>query len=137
MLRIAAVLWLVMLVSKPMHRPSIGQSPVTPVCITHSDTASKEVARLEFAITSVSDIILADVSLPPKAQATVSLVTSDSLCTLGVQAYNAALLPADSTFAVARILLLKVGTTRYVASYPYRRGQRILDTSFNVLATMF
>jgi hypothetical protein len=134
-LRIAVVLWIVTLVSLPLDKSSVGQS-TTPVCITHPDTAGSTVRQFEFVIANASDLILADANLPPRAQAAVSLVTSDSLCTLGVLAYNASLSPSDSMSVVTRILLLKVGATRYVASYPPRRGQLLLDTSFSVLGSI-
>lgn len=112
-----------------------ASSPVkAQSCRTSSDTATHVIVILKSALTTVDSARLASVGLLPATESQILLVTTDSLCSLAVAAYNTNA-PTDSTNAITSVYLVKAGPSRYVAFVPsFRSGEfidlLIFDTSF-------
>ncbi len=112
---------------------------IDPICVTQADTVRPHLSRVQWIVAHTAPAILADAQLPSLPAEAVAVVADDSVCAQAVAAYNARLSGADTVFAVTRIIVLRVGTTRYVvtrASSPTGPGLRswsVYDTSFHFL----
>ena len=84
------------------------------------------VQKLQTIVTTFDSVKLAGVGLLPALSADVSLVNSDSLCTMAVNAFIAA--RVDSTASPpTSIYLIKVGSQRYAAFDPHFTSGEFYD----------
>ena len=112
-------------------------STVTSSCRASTDTSTMMVQKIQAIVTSFDSTNLAGVGLLPAQSSDVNLVTADSLCALGLTAFNTARVDSLVTPA-SSIYLVKVGSQRFVAFEPgFASGEfydlLIFNTSFALL----
>jgi hypothetical protein len=98
--------------------------PVTPSCRTSADTAANFVKVVQRTLAIGDSTKLAGIGLLPAQPSQVFLITTDSLCTAAVTAYNTSL---PTVTAVTTIFLLQAGPNRYVAFDPAARSGEFVD----------
>ena len=110
-----------------------------PICVTKADTVRRHLQKLQWIVTNSRPAILAVVQLPSRPPKGVTVVADDAVCAQAVAAYNARLSGADTVFAVTRIIVLRVGTNRYVVTRassstgPGLRSWLVYDSAFHFL----
>ena len=112
-----------------------GASP----CVTGVDTVDTHRQYLADLVSVIPANVANEISLPHQAVPDVAVVSNDSVCGAARDAYNLLVRPADSLNRYSRVVVVRVGTDRYVVTSPAQGPGLLLyavyDTSFQRLAT--
>jgi hypothetical protein len=129
------LLWLA-LASVLDSRVAVGQAAPS-VCVTGRDSVATQLQTIKGLVTVYPAQIPAGYNLPYQPTEGVILITDEAICSQALAAYNA---PPPATDDVHSVVVLKVGTNRYVVTAPTPPASRILyvvyDTVFAQLVEM-
>jgi hypothetical protein len=108
-------------------------------CATGQDTVASRLQYFEDIVTVLPAVVPNGIALPHRPAEGVSLVTDSLTCAAALHAYNH--LPPDSvTGSVSRVVVLKVGNSRFVVSSPTEASGLVLyvvyDSTFQRLASV-
>lgn len=131
--------WLVSIISGLLARPGRLDAQGTS-CITTGASVESAQAYMQRLVTATSatdahlDSVRTLYQLPQADSASVTVVTSDSLCQIAAAKYVQAF---DSTRATAPVTVIKIGSTRYLIAGDILAGEYtmylITDEDFNGL----
>jgi hypothetical protein len=133
--------WLALVLSVGLAR--LPYDVTDPVCVTQADTVRPHLEKFQWIVTNSTPANLSGLDLPPNPTAgAVTVVTDEAICSQAVTAYNGQLVGSDTSLAVTRIIVLRVGANRFVvtrASSPTGPGWRswsIYNSSFQFLGAI-
>jgi hypothetical protein len=121
MLSLIVSLWVL---GQTDYRPPTSSPP----CVTAADSAESLRVSFDLLTQRMDSIRLAQIELPYRPTAGVTVIRDDATCRAGIRAHNA--LYPDPQQHIKRAVILRVGSERYVLWAVRHRSGRGRDLQF-------